>query len=91
MSVWKSEHYHVWSRTYDGTEMANAIYENPYDAAVSFCAMGQQVIKYNEHVSFTIEDVVGSLDAGAGMWAGAPGWMLVISKCDGGCRSPVWN
>lgn len=90
--VWQNEHVHVWTRTLDGTEMANAIYENHIDAALVFTTIARQVTYYNSEADIAIEDVVNSLqDGGRGMYAGVPGMVIVISRCDGECKSPVWN
>jgi hypothetical protein len=76
----------------DGTEMANAVYVNHIDAAINFCTIARQMTKYNDEADIKIEDVVNSMEGeGRGMYAGVPGFVIVISKCDGGCRSPVWN
>jgi hypothetical protein len=75
----------------DGTEMANAIYENYIDASTAFCAITQQITHYNDDINLKIEDVVGSLENGRGMYAGVPGFVIVLSKCDGGCHSQIWN
>lgn len=89
--IWKNEHVHVWTRTIDGTEMANAIYQNHIDASMDFCAIAQQMTYYSD-ASIKIEDVVNSMEeTGRGMYAGVPGLVIVISKCDGGCKSPIWN
>ena len=81
---------HVWSRSIDGAEFANTLYENEIDAALAFCAIAQQVRKYSE-TTVTIEEVMRSLEEGNGMYVGVPGLVFVLSRCSGGCISPTWN
>lgn len=92
MSLREEPHIHLWTRTMDGTEMANALFVSHIDAALSFCTIARQMTKYNEEANIKIEDVVQSLEnGGRGMYAGVPGFVVVVSRCDGNCRSPVWN
>lgn len=85
-------HLHLWTRSIDGAEFANAIYRDDVDAAIDFCGMIQDIRKYAiDGVQITIEDVMQSLTEGRGMYAGVPGFILVLSRCDGGCKSPTWN
>lgn len=91
-SVHAGKHLHVWTRSLDGAEFANALYENDVDAALAFIGLVKDVTKYsveNEHI--TIEDVMESINNGRGMYAGAPGLIVVLSRCDGGCKSASWN
>lgn len=92
MTLWSEPHTHVWTRTLDGTEMANAMYDNQIDAALDFLPIANQVTFYNEETKIQIEDVVNSMEGeGRGMYAGVPGMLVVISRCDGGCSSAIWN
>lgn len=87
-----SKHLHLWTRTMDGAEFANALYENDVDGALAFLGVVKQVTKYSvANEDITIEQVMGSLDDGRGMYAGVPGLIVVLSRCDGGCKSPSWN
>ncbi len=87
-----NKHIHVWTKTIDGAEFGNALYENHIDAALAFCGIIQNIRKYaNDGVKITIEDVVHSLEEGRGMYAGVPGFIVVLSRCDGGCVSASWN
>lgn len=85
-----NEHLHVWTRTLDGAELANAVYDNDTDAAVAFVGIVSNVTKYNT-VKLSIEDVLDSLNTGAGMYTGVPGFIVVLSRCEGGCLSVTWN
>jgi len=90
--VYRNKHVHVWTKSIDGAEFGNAIYENDIDAALAFCGIVQNVRKYaDDGVVIAIEDVMGSLTEGRGMYAGVPGFVVVLSRCDGGCKSPSWN
>lgn len=86
------EHYHVWSKSIDGAQFANAIYENDVDAAVAFIGIVVNIRKYDTSgINIAIEDVMQSLKEGNGMYAGYPGLVFVLSRCEGGCVSPSWN
>jgi len=79
-------------RTLDGAELANATYDNDVDASLDFLGMARQINKYNAESDLKIEDVYNSLQyGGRGMYAGVPGFVVVVSRCDGGCKSPTWN
>jgi len=87
----KDEHIHVWTRTLDGAELGNALYYNDLDAAMDFLGMARAITKYHTEADIKIEDVMDSLIDGRGMYAGFPGLIVVVSRCDGGCKSPTWN
>jgi hypothetical protein len=89
-SILDEEHIHLWSRTLDGAELGNALYRSDIDAALDFTAIVGQVTKYAEN-TVSIEEVMSSLTDGRGMYAGCPGFIVVVSRCDGGCASPSWN
>jgi hypothetical protein len=93
MSYPQQEHYHLFARSLDGSEFANAIYNNKYDAAYDYMKIAGQVsARMFEHGQLTIELVVNSLEgATQGIWVGAPGLALLLSKCDTHCVSPTWN
>lgn len=91
-TVHAGEHYHVWTKSIDGAEFGNAIYENNIDASLSFNTIMRQITKYQPKAPIIpIETIVNSLVEGRGMYAGGPGLVVVLSRCDGGCFSPVWN
>lgn len=91
-SIHQNKHLHLWTKSIDGAEYANALYENEVDAALAFCGIIQNVRKYSKDGhTISIEDVMGSLVEGRGMYAGVPGLVVVLSKCDGKCKSPTWN
>jgi hypothetical protein len=87
------KHIHVWTKSIDGAEYGNVLYDNEVDAALAFLGIMKNVTKGNvPNEAVKIEDVMQSLDNGRkGMYAGYPGLIMVISRCDGGCKSPVWN
>jgi hypothetical protein len=87
------KHLHVWTKSIDGAEFGNVLYDNEVDAALAFLGIMKNVTKGNvPNEDVTIEQVMQSLDEGRrGMYAGYPGLIMVISRCDGGCKSPVWN
>ena len=86
------QHLHVWSRTLDGAELANAVYDHEVDAAMDFVVLARGITKYNQEADIKIEDAMHSLQNGQrGMYAGSPGLIFVLSRCDGGCKSPSWN
>lgn len=85
-------HVHLWTTSITGAEFANAVFESEYDGAVKFLAVAKEVTKYTADQSqLNIETVIESLSRGRGMYAGAPGFVVVLSKCDGNCVSPAWN
>ena len=85
-------HLHVWTRTLDGCEFANSVYGHDVDASLAFIGVARQITKYNPDADIKIEDVYNSLqDGGRGMYAGVPGFVVVVSRCEGGCHSPTWN
>jgi len=88
----KKPHIHVWTRTIDGTEMGNGLYDHDVEASLAFLGVARQLTKYNLSVDITIEDVYNSLqNEGMGMYVGSPGLVAVISRCSGECISPTWN
>lgn len=91
--VHEGKHLHVWSKSIDGAEFANAIYENEVDAALAFMGVIVNIRKYDQSgINITIEDAMASLDNGRrGMYAGYPGLVVVLNRCAGGCVSPTWN
>lgn len=86
-------HLHLWAKTIDGAEFANALYFDDSDGAQAFLGVVKNVCKYTiENHELTIEDVLTSLIEGNGMYAGAPGLVVVLSRCeDAICASPTWN
>lgn len=87
-----TNHLHVWTKSIDGAEFGNALYENDIDAAIAFIGIVVNVRKYSDDgVSLTIEHVMESLTEGKGMYAGVPGFVVVLSRCEGGCMSSTWN
>mgnify|MGYP006195287541 CR=1 FL=1 len=85
-------HLHLWTKSIDGAEFANALYTDDSDAALNFLGVIKNVTKNNiDNEAITIEDVMDSLTEGRGMYAGVPGFVVVLSRCDGGCQSPSWN
>lgn len=85
-------HLHLWTKSIDGAEFGNALYEEDTDGAMAFLGVIKDVTKYNmETDDITIEMVMESLTEGRGMYAGVPGFIVVLSRCDGGCQSPSWN
>ncbi len=90
-TIHANPHLHLWTRSLDGAEFANAIYENHIDAALDFCAITQHIRKYTDGDPVTIEYVMESLEEGKGMYVGSHGLLLVLSKCEGGCKSASWN
>jgi hypothetical protein len=91
-AIHATKHTHLWTRSVDGAEFANALYENEIDAALDFTAILVDIRRYaDDGANITIEDVMHSLQDGNGMYAGVPGFIVVLSKCDGGCHSPTWN
>jgi hypothetical protein len=90
--IHQQEHLHLWFKSIDGAEYANAIYENEIDAAIAFTGIVVNIRKYDPSgITIAIEDVMQSLKVGKGMYAGYPGLVVVLSRCDGGCNSPSWN
>lgn len=87
----KTEHLHVWTRTLDGSELGNAVYNDDVDAATNFLAIARLLTNHNPESDIKIEDVMLSLTEGRGMYAGIPGLIVVVSRCNGRCNSPVWN
>lgn len=85
-----TKHLHVWTRSLDGSEFGNALYYNEIDAAVDFLGIARGFM-YNSGADLHIEDVYNSLSEGSGMYAGSPGLIVVISRCEQQCQSPVWN
>lgn len=86
------KHTHLWTRSIDGAEYANATYNHDVDAALDFIGIIKNITKdtvANEDI--TIEQVMDSLTDGSGIYAGYPGFIFVLSRCDGGCNSPIWN
>lgn len=88
-----NKHIHVWTKSIDGAEYGNAIYDNEVDASLDFLGLIKNITKGNvENEEVKIEHVMQSLDEGRkGMYAGFPGLIVVISRCEGKCHSPVWN
>lgn len=89
----KTKHLHVWTKSIDGAEYANAVYDDDVDAALAFIGLVKNITHGNvENGAVTIEDVMDSIDDGAkGMYAGFPGLVVVLSRCEGNCVSPIWN
>jgi hypothetical protein len=87
------QHLHVWTKSIDGAEFGNALYENEVDAALAFLGIVKAVTKGNvPNEDVTIQHVMYSLDEGRqGMYAGLPGLIIVVSRCEGKCKSPTWN
>lgn len=88
-----NNHIHVWTGSIDGAEFGNALYEDDVDAALNYLAILKNLTKYQiDNESITIEDVMNAMDGDSvGMAAGSPGLIVYISRCSGGCTSPVWN
>ena len=87
-----TEHYHVWTSAITGAEYANAVYDNDVDAALDYLGIVLNLTKYTEHYGdVNIQMVMESLRQGKGMYAGTPGLVAVLSRCEGGCISPTWN
>lgn len=86
-------HLHLWTKTSDGVEFGNAIYDNDTDGAQAFLGVVKSVCKYTfENHEITIEDVLLSLEEGNGMYAGVPGFIIVLSRCEYcACMSATWN
>lgn len=85
-------HLHLWTKSIDGAEFGNAMYADDIDGALAFIGIIKDVTKdIIDNESITIESVLDSLVEGRGMYAGAPGFVVVLSRCDGGCTSPSWN
>lgn len=89
----KNKHLHVWTKSIDGAEFGNAIYDNDVDAALAFIGLVKNITKGNvPNEDVKIEHVMESIDEGRkGMYAGFPGLIVVLSRCEGNCNSPVWN
>jgi hypothetical protein len=60
----KQSHVHVWTKSLDGTEFANIVYDNDVDAALSFLSVARQITFYNEEANITIEDASNSIQNG---------------------------
>lgn len=87
-----AEHVHLWTRSIEGPEYANAVYETKEDAAVDFLGVVKEITKYNiDAEELDIYDVLDSLEEGLGMYAGTSSLIVVISRCEGNCRSATWN
>lgn len=84
-------HLHLWTKSIDGAEFGNALYVEDVDGAIAFLGVIQNVTKYSIDTDITIEMVMESLTEGRGMYAGVPGFVVVLSRCDGRCQSPSWN
>ena len=86
-------HFHVWAKTIDGAEYINTLHDHEVDASLAFIGLVKQITKGNvPNEDITIEGIMQTLDEGRrGTYAGYPGLIMVVSKCDGGCLSPTWN
>ena len=85
------KHFHLWTRSLDGSEFYNCVYqESDKETAVyDYASMINSV--YKQIGVVPVEEVRNSLDFGNGMWMGAKGLMFVLSSCEQRCESPVWN
>lgn len=82
-------HYHIWSRSMDGTEFGNVVIENLSDASVTYYNMTRNMIDPANELS--IEDVIGPLQEGNAVYSGRPGFIMLLAGCDGLCFSSTWN
>lgn len=86
------KHYHLWTTSVHGVQYGNAIFESHIDVAEKFTRIGQQLNFGRPVKKFAIEDVVRALENGNGVYAGTPGFILVVTGCNGdGCTSSTWN
>lgn len=88
-------HMHLWTGNLIGTQFADVRYEDEVDAALAFLKLAKEITKdFLDNTELTIEEVMHSFnreDDFKGMYVGSPGFLVVISKCEGGCFSPSWN
>ena len=84
-------HYHVWTRSMDGAEYGNVIIENTSDASVTYYNIARELVDFDNSIELKIEDVAGPLQHGHAVYAGQPGFFVLVAGCAGGCISPTWN
>lgn len=89
MSRLSPVHYHVWTRSLDGAEYGNVVVENISDASVTYFNIARHLA--DPELRLAIEDVIGPLSKGQAVFAGRPGFFILLAGCTGGCISPTWN
>jgi hypothetical protein len=83
-------HVHLQSRSIDGAEFYNTIYENDVDASLAFTGIAVNLIKYAD-ISVTIEEVYNSIQEDKGIYFRFRGLVIVLYRCNGGCFAATWN
>jgi hypothetical protein len=91
MSILNENHVHLVTRSLDGSEYGNAVFTTEFEAAVAFTGIAREMTHNNTDANIIVGDVMESFERGQGMYAGAPGFILVVAKCGGNCNSPAWN
>lgn len=73
----------------DGAEYGNVVIDHPSDASVTYYNIARHLV--DPTLELKIEDVSGPLLQGNAVYAGHPGFFVILAGCSGGCLSPTWN
>lgn len=86
-------HYHLWATNVGfGVELANAVFENKYDAALAWFQMASKIYQENlESQGMGLSVVVDTLNKREGVWIASGSLQLNVSTCNLPCVSTTWN
>lgn len=85
-------HYHIMTGTSNARPLSNVKYENLKESVGVFVRLGNEFFgNTGEAAELNFENALDRTDKFNGFYVGTSHWMIVWTRCDQLCTSPLWS